>query len=187
MSSSLDADYATIKVFSLSGSLQSRSNWAWKSPATSRNIASVPTDHPGLTFTLHRLRPPHPHLWSRFLLLDVSSDEYPRLYVLISDDLSLSQSAERDCQGIDGSHPCKRAWRFRNGSHVLYCWSVRIEASPLFQNTKVYLELYTHLRNMICIPPKLPPETTRTPTFLISHFAGTQSRVPVCPKHRTIS
>ena len=103
--------------------------------ATSQNFASVPTDHPGLVPALPRLHSPHPHFRSRFLLLNVSSHQRPKLYVLCL-TISLSQSAKRDRQGIDSSHPCKRPWRFWNGSHVLQCRGVRVEASLLFQDTR---------------------------------------------------
>ena len=135
MSSSLETDYATIKVsLSLHGSSPvSDRRMQPEYSATSQEFASVPTDHTGLTLTLPRLHPPHAHFRSRFLLFNVSPSHQPLLYVHMSHDLSFSfQPAKRDGQGIDGSDRRKRTRRFRNGSHVLYCRGIRIKnACPI--------------------------------------------------------
>jgi len=93
MSSSLQADYATIKVISpcLHGTNGLVSKRRVEPPATSPNFASVPTDHPSLALAIPRVYPPHPHFRSRILLLNVSSRQLnPKCDILISLSLSLS-------------------------------------------------------------------------------------------------
>jgi hypothetical protein len=72
MSSSLAADYATIKVsWSPLHGPSPRSN---RNPAaTSREFASVPTDRPSLAVAIPRLHPAHAHVRARLLLFDVSA------------------------------------------------------------------------------------------------------------------
>ena len=147
MSSSPEADYAAIKVFLSPGATTPGSNGVWVSPATPQNFTSVPTDHPHLALAVHRLHPPHPHVRSRFLLLNVSPHQSLKLDVFLTLDI---QFAERDVQGTDSGTPRECVRRFRNSSHVLYCRGIRVKPSPPVSNHLYRIWAFdTHRHNMI--------------------------------------
>ena len=96
------------------------------------------------------------------------------------------QLAERDNQGVDGSSPRERTWRFRNGSHVLYRRSIRVtkKASHLFQNTRAY----ESLNSFGVISIASPSEMTSCDPTLFNLTSRARKRVlPYVRVNRTTS
>lgn len=83
MSSSLENEYATIKVLYLYCPIPFL-NCVWKLLGPSPNFASIPADRSSIVLAVPRLLPAHPDIWSRLLLFNVSPHLHPSIRTLTS-------------------------------------------------------------------------------------------------------